>query len=70
MAFEESSGYCRQCGERVAVRRRRFGVVGHAILCVLTVGLWLPVAALAWLATPMAWRCSRCGARAQRRWLA
>ncbi len=64
--YEEKAGYCRQCDERVVVRRRSVNHILHLILTICTAGVWL----LVWLGVGVkvgGWHCSRCGASATTR---
>ncbi len=60
----ERFGWCRQCGHEQAFRLRKPMHRYHAIVSLLTLGLWL----LPWLALTLAskshrWECEQCASR-------
>lgn len=57
--------YCPECGRNVLAREKPFLVANHAAACVLTCGLWLPVALLLMVAhaATAGYLCPRCGAK-------
>lgn len=65
MSREQQSRYCRSCGENVLAERQAFGCLEfavHAIVCVVTAGLWLPVLVLHAVACMAGgFKCQRCG---------
>lgn len=65
MSREQQSRMCRACGTRVLAERQAFGCMEfavHAIVCLFTAGLWLPVM-LIHLGASLAsgFKCQRCG---------
>jgi hypothetical protein len=61
MAVEEGSGYCRDCGRNVLVRRTTPNHVLHLLVTLFLCGLWLPVWALIAVFGGGSWRCTQCG---------
>ena len=57
---KEKGAYCEHCEQQVLVRQDRPNHIAHAIISLLTGGLWLPV----WLGVTIrwgGWRCTWCG---------
>lgn len=62
--YQKATYYCRKCWNDKEVRRRLPDRRFHKVLCVLTLGLWLPI----WLVTEIvfrfrSWRCTNCRGR-------
>lgn len=59
-ARAELTAFCEHCGRVVAARKRPIRHLQHLKLCVITLGLWLPI----WLLlcfSPREVVCSECG---------
>ncbi len=55
--------WCRECDRYVLAHAKSLNAVGHAVLTLVTFGLWLPVAVLvaAWHGLWKPARCPNCG---------
>jgi hypothetical protein len=62
MPIRESTAFCKQCGRQVLARRTAPSHLFHAIMTILTLGVWLIIWLIAALGSG-AWRCSVCGAK-------
>jgi ribosomal protein L37E len=52
---------CKECGKRTLHVHRRTLHMDHALICVVTLGLWLPAWLLLTLNNNSHGRCTRCG---------
>lgn len=60
---QQSSKFCRHCRRQVLAQRQGPSHVIHAILSLLTAGLWLVVWLLACVIQVGGWRCQVCGSK-------
>lgn len=62
VAYVEAQRYCENCDEYVLARRKGTNHVLHAVLAVVTAGLWLLVwPVVAWINRAQPYLCQPCG---------
>lgn len=69
MALQQKQAYCKNCRRNtlhVKTEPKTTGCAGHILLCVLTCGLWFPIAVLIygieqWGGILAPWHCQVCG---------
>jgi hypothetical protein len=60
MAFQEASGFCKNCNKQVMIRRKGTNHILHLLLTLITFGFWIII----WVAESIkigGWRCTQCG---------
>lgn len=63
--YLEEEAFCDSCGTKVVVSRLAPLHGLHALLTLVTVGIWLPVWGILWCRSPP-WRCASCNQRVRR----
>jgi len=62
MSMQQAHRYCPVCQRRTLSTRPGTSHIFHLLMCVITVGFWLPIWILC-VMLPAQWRCAQCGSR-------